>query len=177
MPSAAAPRSEAGQWLDDDRTNADLTALGVSDKDRAGYWAYEHLFDEIRRRLRTGERDTWVGESPSRAEIEDLLKDQTMIDVVFSASMAEVLDDHMSDQRLKDALFGQGIIGAWAGPKDAGTASIKLMHFQGDLEGQGPVWGHVRDRLRPHAGAARQAPDERLRPVRAVRLRLGEPAR
>ena len=67
-----------------------------------------------------------------------------MIDVVFEASMAEVLDDHMGDQRLKDALFGQGIIGAWAGPNDDGTASIKLMHFQGDLEGQGPVWGYVR---------------------------------
>jgi phytoene dehydrogenase-like protein len=133
-----------GQWLDDDRTNADLDALGVSDKDRKGYWAYEHLFDEIRRRLRTGERDTWVGESPSRAEIEELLNDQTMIDVVFEASMAEVLDDHMSDRRLKDALFGQGIIGAWAGPHDKGTASIKLMHYQGDLEGQGPVWGYVR---------------------------------
>jgi phytoene dehydrogenase-like protein len=137
--------SSFGQWLDDDRTNADLTRLKVSDKDRKGYWAYEHLFDEIRRRLRTGERDTWVGESPTRAEIEELLRgDQTMIDVVFEASMAEVLDDHMDDQRLKDALFGQGIIGAWAGPKDKGTASIKLMHFQGDLEGQGPVWGYVR---------------------------------
>ena len=134
-----------GQWLDDDRTNADLKAMGLSAKDVEGYWAYEHLFDEIRRRLRTGERDTWVGESPTRAEIEELLKgEQTMIDVVFTASMAEVLDDHIGDQRLKDALFGQGIIGAWAGPKDAGTASIKLMHFQGDLEGQGPVWGYVR---------------------------------
>jgi phytoene dehydrogenase-like protein len=134
-----------GQWLDDDRTNADLDALGVSDKDRKGYWAYEHLFDEIRRRLRTGERDTWVGESPSRAEIEELLKgEQTMIDVVFDASIAEVLDDHLDDQRLKDALFGQGVIGAWAGPHDKGTASVKLMHFQGDLEGRGPLWGYVR---------------------------------
>ena len=134
-----------GQWLDDDRTNADLKALGVSAKDIEGYWAYEHLFDEIRKRLRTGERDTWVGDSPSRAEIEELLRgEQTMIDVVFEASMDEVLSDHMGDQRLKDALFGQGIIGAWAGPYDAGTASIKLMHFQGDLEGQGPVWGYVR---------------------------------
>ena len=134
-----------GQWLDDDRTNADLKAMGLSAKDIEGYWAYEHLFDEIRRRLRTGERDTWVGESPTRAEIEELLRgDQTMIDVVFTASMAEVLDDHIGDQRLKDALFGQGIIGAWAGPKDKGTARIKLMHFQGDLEGQGPVWGYVR---------------------------------
>jgi phytoene dehydrogenase-like protein len=137
--------SSFGQWLDDDRTNADLTRLGVSDRDRKGYWAYEHLFDEIRRRLRTGERDTWVGESPTRPEIEEILQnDQTMIDVVFEASIAEVLDDHMSNQRLKDALFGQGIIGAWAGPKDTGTASIKLMHFQGDLEGRGPLWGYVR---------------------------------
>ena len=67
-----------------------------------------------------------------------------MIDVVFDASIAEVLDDHMADQRLKDALFGQGVIGAWAGPKDKGTASIKLMHYQGDLEGRGPLWGYVR---------------------------------
>ena len=70
--------------------------------------------------------------------------EQTMIDVVFDASIADVLDDHMQDQRIKDALFGQGIIGTFAGPRDPGTASIKLMHFQGDLEGQGPVWGYVR---------------------------------
>jgi phytoene dehydrogenase-like protein len=134
-----------GQWLDDDRTQADLDALGVSAKDQKGYWAYEHLFDEIRKRLRTGERDTWIGESPSRAELEELLHgEQTMIDVLFDASIAEVLDDHFSDQRLKDALFGQGIIGAWAGPHDKGTASIKLMHYQGDLEGGGPIWGYVR---------------------------------
>ena len=50
----------------------------------------------------------------------------------------------MGDQRLKDALFGQGVIAAYGGPKDPGTASIKLMHYQGDLEGQGPVWGYVK---------------------------------
>ncbi len=33
-----------------------------------------------------------------------------MIDLVFEASIAEVLDDYISDQRLKDALFGQGVI-------------------------------------------------------------------
>jgi phytoene dehydrogenase-like protein len=134
-----------GQWLDDARTQQDLDALKVSPKDQQGYWAYEHLFDEIRKRLRTGERDTWLGESPSRAELEELLHgEQAMIDIVFEASIAEVLDDHMDDQRLKDALFGQGIIGAWAGPHDKGTASIKLMHYQGDLEGGGPLWGYVR---------------------------------
>ena len=50
----------------------------------------------------------------------------------------------MTDQRLKDALFGQGVIGTCAGPKDPGTASVKLMHYQGDLLGEGPIWGYVK---------------------------------
>jgi phytoene dehydrogenase-like protein len=133
------------QWLDDGATQRNLEELKVSKKDIDGYWAYEHLFDQIRRKLRTGARDSWVGETPSRAEIEDMLDgDKTMIDVVFHASIAEVLDDFIGDQRIKDALFGQGIIAAYGGPRDPGTASIKLMHYQGDLEGQGPVWGYVK---------------------------------
>ena len=133
-----------GQWLDHSRTQANLEELGVSAADIEGYWAYEELFDEVRRKLRQGERDTWVGEAPTRAEIEELLdSDRTMIDLVFEASIADVLDDHLSDERLKTALFGQGIIGTWGGPKDPGTASIKLMHFQGDMDGQGPLWGYV----------------------------------
>ena len=133
-----------GQWLDDARTEANLRELGVSAADVAGYWAYEERFDEVRRRLRKGERDTWVGESPTREEIERLLGGSPqMIDLVFGASIADVLDEHLDDERLKTALFGQGIIGTWGGPYDPGTASIKLMHYQGDLDGQGPVWGYV----------------------------------
>ena len=133
-----------GQWLDDAHTHRDLEAMGLSKKDIDGYWAYEHLFDHVRKLLRTGARDSWVGESPSRAEIEELLQgEQGMIDLVFDASIGEVLDSYIDDQRLKDALFGQGVIGTWGGPYDHGTASIKLMHYQGDLEGQGPVWGYV----------------------------------
>ena len=67
-----------------------------------------------------------------------------MIDALFEASIAEVLDEFVSDQRLKDALFGQGVIGTFAGPNDPGTASVKLMHYQGDLLGAGPIWGYVR---------------------------------
>jgi phytoene dehydrogenase-like protein len=133
-----------GQWLDDERTQANLEQLGVSPSDIEGYWAYEELFDEVRRKLRQGSRDTWVGDAPSREEIEELLDgNRTMIDLLFEASIADVLDDHLSDERLKTALFGQGIIGTWGGPRDPGTASIKLMHFQGDMDGQGPLWGYV----------------------------------
>src|SRR5690242_8179875 len=111
------------QWLDDDKTQQDLKDLKVSQRDIDGYWAYEHIFDEIRRRLRTGERDAWVGDTPTRDEIEALLlHDRTMIDIVYNASIADVLDDYIDDQRIKDALFGQGIIAAYGGPKDPGTA-------------------------------------------------------
>ncbi len=132
-----------GQWLDDSKTQAGLVELGVSKADIAGYWAYEELFDEARKRLRKGERDTWVGDTPTRDEIEAMLGSQEMIDLVFEASIADVLDAYLSDERLKTALFGQGIIGTWGGPYEPGTASIKLMHYQGDLDGQGPVWGYV----------------------------------
>jgi phytoene dehydrogenase-like protein len=136
--------SAFGQWLDDSRTQANLEELGVSGRDIEGYWAYEELFDRVRRKLRKGNRDTWVGDTPTRAELEELLDgDRAMIDLLFEASIADVLDDHLSDERLKTALFGQGIIGTWGGPRDPGTASIKLMHFQGDMTGQGPLWGYV----------------------------------
>jgi phytoene dehydrogenase-like protein len=133
-----------GQWLDDSRTQANLEELRVSPQDVRGYWAYEELFDETRKRLRKGERDTWAGDTPTREEIESLVQgDQDMIDLLFEASIADVLEAHISDERLKTALFGQGIIGTWGGPREPGTASIKLMHYQGDLDGQGPVWGYV----------------------------------
>ena len=132
-----------GQFLDDAETQRNLEALGLSQADIDGYWAYEELFDECRKRLREGERDTWVGDSPSRAEIEELLGDEEMISLVFEDSIAEVLDHHVSDERIKTALYGQGIIGTWGGPYEPGTASIKLMHYQGDLDGGGPVWGYV----------------------------------
>ena len=133
------------QWLDEAKTQAGLEELGVSKKDIEGYWAYEEVFDETRKKLRTGARDTWIGDTPSRAEIEELLAgEQMMQDIVFDASIEEVLDHYVSDQRIKDALFGQAVIAAYGGPKDKGTASIKLMHYQGDLEGQGPVWGYVK---------------------------------
>jgi phytoene dehydrogenase-like protein len=133
-----------GQWMDHERTVLGLKSIGVSEREIAGYGAYEKFFDDMRIKLRKGMRDTWVGDSPSRAELEELLGDQLMIDALFEASIADVLDEFVTDQRLKNALFGQGVIGTFAGPRDPGTASVKLMHYQGDLLHEGPIWGYVR---------------------------------
>ncbi|MEK6277024.1 MAG: NAD(P)/FAD-dependent oxidoreductase [Actinomycetota bacterium] len=133
------------EFLDDERTVAHMRENGFAERDIEGLLAYEDLFDRIRRALRHGPLgDSWLGSSPSREQIEQALGgDPELISVVFEEPIAETLDRHVADERLKHALFGQGIIGSWAGPRDPGTASVKLMHHQGDLLGHGSVWGYV----------------------------------
>jgi phytoene dehydrogenase-like protein len=133
------------QFVDHNRTVAHLRDNRFSERDIEGMFAYEDMFDRLRLALRAGAAgDTWRGESPTRAELEKALgHDGELISVLFEESIADTLDRYVTDQRMKDGLYGQGVIGAWAGPRDPGTASIKLMHFQGDLLGQGPLWGYV----------------------------------
>jgi phytoene dehydrogenase-like protein len=129
-------------WDDPARSAAAVAALAPSDVD--GYLAYGALFDRIRRALRDGTRDTWVGDAPSRSEIEELLQhDPEALEVVFEASIADVVEQHVKDERLRTALHGQGIIGTWAGPRDPGTAGVHLMHASGRLEGKAGAWGYV----------------------------------
>ena len=87
---------------------------------------------------------------------------------MFEESIAETLDRYLDDQRLKDALMGQGVIGTNAGPRDPGTASVHLMHHQGNLLGLGPVWGYVEGGMGRISFAIAQAAleagaDDRLR--------------
>jgi len=140
------------EWTDEARTVAGLRELGISEADIRGYHEYNERFDRCRRLLRKGERDTWVGDSPSRAEIEELLGgERELLDLVFEASIADVLDDCVGDQRIKDALYGQGLIAAWGGPRTPGTAAIHLMHHMGELEmnelSAPGAWGYVRGGL------------------------------
>ncbi|MBO0715473.1 MAG: NAD(P)/FAD-dependent oxidoreductase [Acidimicrobiales bacterium] len=129
-------------WDDPARSAGAVAELSPGDV--GGYLAYQALFSRLRRLLREGERDTWVGESPGRPELEELLgHDREAIEVVFEASIAEVVERHVGDERLRTALHGQGIIGTFAGPREAGTASIHLMHASGCLDGRPGAWGYV----------------------------------
>ena len=129
-------------WNDRRRTAESVAALSRRDVD--GYFAYEDLVARLRRALRGPERDTWLGASPDRAEIEALLGgDREAVEVVFEASIADVVERHVGDERLRTALHGQGVIGTVAGPRDPGTAAIHLLHAMGTLEGAPGVWGYV----------------------------------
>jgi phytoene dehydrogenase-like protein len=137
--------TSVAQFVDHQRTVAHLRANRFAERDIQGMLDYEDMFDRLRLALRTGpEGDTWQGEAPTRDQLEKRLgHDPELRSVLFEESIADTLDRYVDDQRMKDALYGQGVIGAWAGPRDPGTASIKLMHYQGDLGGQGPLWGYV----------------------------------
>jgi phytoene dehydrogenase-like protein len=129
-------------WDDDERSAAEVARLAPGDV--AGLLRYQALFARARRALREGPRDTWLGEAPGRAEIEDLLgHDSELVGLVFEDSIAEVVERHVRDERLRTALHGQGITGAWASPRDPGTAAIRVMHASGWLEGNGGAWGYV----------------------------------
>jgi phytoene dehydrogenase-like protein len=130
-------------WNDTERSAAEVARVAPRDVD--GYRAYEALFARIRQALRHGRRDTWVGTAPARDEIEALLgPDDEAIDVVFEASIADVVERHVRDERLRTALHGQGIIGTYAGPRDRGTAAIHLMHASGAIGASQGSWGYVR---------------------------------
>ncbi len=129
-------------WEDADRSAAAVAELSPGDV--AGYRAYGALFDRIRRALRTGDRDVWVGDAPDRPQLEELLAgDSEAIEVLFEASIADVVERHVGDDRLRTALHGQGLIGTYAGPRQAGTAAIHVMHASGTVEGVPGAWGYV----------------------------------
>jgi phytoene dehydrogenase-like protein len=128
-------------WADPDRTAAGIAALAPRDVD--GYRAYEALFERIRVRLRCGARDTWLGDSPDRAELAELFAgDRQALEVLLERSIADVVQEHVRDERIRALLHGQGVIGTWAGPRDPGTAAVHAMHAMGTLAGG--RWGYVR---------------------------------
>ena len=170
-------------YADAERTLAQVAAHAPADVE--GYRAYEALFERIRVALRTGPRDTWLGASPDRAGLAELLGDDPeALEVLLHRSIADVVEEHVRDERLRALLHGQGVIGTWAGPRDPGTAAVHAMHAMGTLaDGR---WGYVRggtgrvsfalaDAAREHGAVlASGVPVAVIEPGVGVRLAGGE---
>jgi phytoene dehydrogenase-like protein len=132
-------------WDDPAKTAASVAEVAPDDVD--GYLAYESLFGRLRRALRgdyADGTDTWLGPSPTRAELEERLgHDPELIEILFHTPIADVIERHVADERLRTALHGQGVIGTFAGPRDPGTAAVHAMHSTGTLDGKAGAWGYV----------------------------------
>ncbi len=178
-------------FIDGAKTAAHLRDQGFAERDIEGVAAYSAAFARIRGLLRAGPAgDTWQAPSPSRGELEAALGgDATLVSIAFEESIAATLERFIDDERLRNALAPQGLIGTFAGPRDRGTASIRLMHHQGDLLGLGSVWGYVEGgmgrvsfaiaeaALEAGAQLAAGVPVARVIPGEGVELESGEAIR
>src|SRR6202142_2207135 len=131
-------------WDDDERCTAEVRALAPGDVD--GFNAMCDVIRRLRDALRPpGSGDFWIGDAPTREQIEDRLgKDDEARAVLFDWSMAEFVEHFVCDERLQIAYLGQGVIGTNASPFDPGTASIRFHHASGRLGGMPGMWGYVR---------------------------------
>ncbi len=131
-------------WDDDERCEAEVRALSPEDVD--GWKAMNDVLRRLRDALRpAGADDLWIGEAPSRDQIEERLgKDEEARALLFDWSMAEFVEHYLKSERLQVAYLGQGVIGTNASPFDPGTASIRFHHASGRLGGMPGMWGYVR---------------------------------
>jgi phytoene dehydrogenase-like protein len=64
---------------------------------------------------------------------------------LFTASLADVVEERFESDAMRGVLSVSGVIGMWAGPRSAGTAYVMLHHHVGDaVEGQTGTWGFAR---------------------------------
>jgi phytoene dehydrogenase-like protein len=173
-------------WDHPERCAAEIRAL--SQKDVDGWRAMSDVVRRLRDALRPeGERDVWIGDAPTHAEIDERLgNDDEARALLFEWSMAEFVERYITDERLQSAYLGQGVIGTNASPFDPGTASIRFHHASGRLGGMPDMWGYVRGGMGMvsfyFCDAAREAgaivaagvPVARILPGEGVELEGGE---
>lgn len=130
-------------WDDDERCETEIRRLAPGDV--AGWRAMNEVLRRLRDALRpAGADDLWIGEAPTREQIEDRIgADDEAQALLFHWSMAEFVERYLADERLQIAYLGQGVIGTNASPFDAGTASIRFHHASGRMGGIPGMWGYV----------------------------------
>jgi phytoene dehydrogenase-like protein len=131
-------------WDDDQRCEEEIRTFASHDVE--GWRAMSDVIRRLRDALRPpGEGDLWIGEPPTREQIDERLAgDDEAKRVLFDWSMAELVEHYLADERLQSAYLGQGVIGTNASPFDPGTASIRFHHSSGRLGGMPGMWGYVK---------------------------------
>jgi phytoene dehydrogenase-like protein len=176
-------------WDDHDRAEAEISRFAPGDL--SGWRAMLALKKRVRDGLRPpGPADVWIGPAPSREQIESrLCGDRDAIALLFEWSMVEFLERYLDDERLHEALLGQGVIGTNASPHEPGTASIHFHHASGRMGGIPGMWGYVRGGMgrvsfilcdiarESGAVVAAGVPVSRIMPGEGVELESGEQLR
>jgi phytoene dehydrogenase-like protein len=157
-------------WFHDDPDRCAESIARISPEDVDGWQKLQHLFDSVRDALRPEdpEKDMWLGEAPTRQQICQRLQQAglqgELLDhakkLLFSWSMAELLDTFFKNEKLKYALMGQGVIGCYASPFHPGTAYIYFHHMCGRMAGMPSQWGYVKGGMGKISEYIKQAAEE-----------------
>ena len=137
-------------WGDVERTAEEIARFSKADAD--AYREFDRYFERVGRLLRD-----LLFVTPPNLSLRDLpawlgvarkLRHWTGRDVaemvrLFTISGADFLDEWFEDERVKGALATQAIIGAWCGPRSAGSAYVLMHHWIGEVDGVPGAWGWV----------------------------------
>lgn len=128
---------------DDERCEAEIQRFAPQDV--AGWRAMTDVIRRLRDAIRPPNADDmWIGDAPTREQLEERIgNDNEARHLLFDWSMAEFVEQYLSDERLQTAYLGQGVIGTNASPFDSGTASIHFHHSCGRMGGLPGSWGYV----------------------------------
>lgn len=131
-------------WDDDQR--CDIEIQRFAPEDLSGFQAMSKLKSRVRDKLRpAGPDDLWLDPFPTREKIEARLGDDPLaFKMLFEWSMSDMLDYFLTNDQLRYALLGQGVIGTNASPLDKGTAAVHFHHASGRMQGMPGQWGYVR---------------------------------
>ena len=141
-------------WRDMGKTLDELARLSKKDAER--YPAYEEMLDRVADfveplllepppALPATDPEALADWARFMGRVNDLPR-QTLAEVmrIFTASVADLLDDWFESEALKSALATDGVIGAAAGPRTPGTAYVLLHHQMGRAAGSRGLWGFAR---------------------------------
>jgi phytoene dehydrogenase-like protein len=102
--------------------------------DVAGFAA----FDAEATRLGSALFDAFEAEDPASAPFDDAARE------AFAGSAAALVERYVRTPVLQATLATDGLIGTYAGPRDAGTGYVLAHHYAGRALGTQGAWGYVR---------------------------------
>ena len=117
----------------DDAQNArEISAFDSSDVD--GF----HGFEREATALGSALFDAFERDDPQNVRFD------ARVEAAFHGSAAELVERHVKTPVLQATLATDGIIGTYAGPRDAGTGYVLAHHYAGRALGAQGAWGFVR---------------------------------
>ncbi|HRA46956.1 MAG TPA: NAD(P)/FAD-dependent oxidoreductase [Thermomicrobiales bacterium] len=137
-------------WEDDDRFLAEIAKF--STRDAANY----HHYDDFVERASQVMDKFILRNPPSFAEFASEFRtvDEARIFLkMILGSAADVAEYFFESEQIQANAVAFGLIGTFRGPRDAGTAYVKLYHSMGNVTGRRGQWAYVRGAM----GAVTQA--------------------